>query len=76
MAKIRELYDLAISFSFERKRDVVSKELIKFSRENKFNLTISERELRSLINGKQYEIIDAVIRGNALYKSRYKEDDF
>ena len=52
MAKIRELYDLAISFSFERKRDVVSKELIKFSRENKFNLTISERELRSLINGK------------------------
>jgi hypothetical protein len=50
IARIRELYDMALTFTIERKRDVVTFDLIKFSKENNFHLFITQYELRTLIN--------------------------
>ena len=65
--KAKKLYCEAIQYCIHKKRDIVAFQLIAFSREMAFQLSIQEKQMDELINNKASGIIERLVNSNAIY---------
>jgi hypothetical protein len=62
----RQSLNQALSLSIETKRQNIAFDLVAFSINMSFSLTITERQMQLLVKGEMYALIQDLVHGNTL----------
>ena len=68
LSKFRELMSEALIMSIHRLREMVSYELLMFSKSRLFPMIITENEVQILVQNKMYDLIEELIFTNSLLR--------
>lgn len=72
---VREFYNRAISYTIEKKRDVLAFDLISFSQEMNFHLVIHSSDMDRLIQNQLYAVIEQLIFSHCEFKMKLSQLD-